>query len=85
MSDRTITTIETTIAVGSPKNVQLLTRSVSSANRTTAYQMKKIRMRSPGRIRLPNRRAIHSSVIAPMAPLSDSYRNSGWKPVVASG
>ena len=33
-SDRTITTIETTIAVGSPKNVQLLTRRVSSAKRT---------------------------------------------------
>ena len=72
------------IAVGMPKNVQLPVRRVSSRNRTTAYQMKKISSRSPGRIRGPQRRAIHSRVTAPRIPLIDSYRNSGWKPVVAS-
>ena len=47
--------------------------------------MKKMKNRSPGRIRAPHRRAIQSSVIAPTMPLIDSYRNSGWKNVVASG
>ena len=61
----TIAIAETSIAVGMPKKVQLSTRRVSSTNRTTAYQMRKIRNRSPGRIRLPNRRAIQSSVTAP--------------------
>ena len=81
----TITASDTIIAVGIPKKVQLSMRRVSSANRTAAYQMKKMRSRSPGRIRLPHRRAIQSSVTAPRTPLSDSYRNSGWNPVVASG
>ena len=84
-SETTITATETTIAVGIPKNVQLSMRRVSSANRTAAYQMKKMSTRSPGRIRLPHRRAIQSNVTAPRTPLIDSYRNSGWNPVVASG
>ena len=33
----------------------------------------------------PHRRAIQSSVEAPTIPVIDSYRNSGWKWVVASG
>ena len=47
--------------------------------------MSQIRNRSPGRIRGPQRRAIQSSVIAPRMPLTDSYRKSGWKPVVSGG
>ena len=80
-----ITIADTTIAVGTPKNVQLPARSVSSSSRTTAYQTRNRRNRSPGRRRAPHRRAIHSSVIAPMTPLSDSYRNNGWKNVVSTG
>ena len=77
--------IDTTIAVGIPKNVQLSVRSVSSSSRTTAYQTRNRRNRSPGRRRAPHRRAIQSRVTAPMIPLRDSYRNSGWKNVESTG
>src|SRR4029079_16996537 len=83
--DTTTPSDEMTIAVGTPKNVQFPVRRVSSAMRTIAYQIRNTRNRSPGRIRGPHRRAIHSSAIAPMIPLTDSYRNSGWKNVESKG
>ena len=84
-SDPTITSAEMIDGGRDPEHVQLPVRSVSSANRTAAYQIRKIRNRSPGRIRAPHRRAMYRSVTAPMIPLTDSYRNSGWKHVVSNG
>ena len=47
---------DTIWAIGTPKKVQLSCRKVSSAKRTTPYQMKKVRARSPGRSRSRNRK-----------------------------
>ena len=56
---------DTTCAVGTPKNVQLSWRRVSSANRTTPYQMKKTRTRSPGRSRSRSRKPSQMRTTAP--------------------
>ena len=75
----TMTATETTWAVGTPKNVQLSARSVSSTNRTMPYQMKKIRSRSPARSRRRRWKPSQIRTSAPRTPEIDSYRNSGWK------
>ena len=68
-----------------PKKVQLPVRMNSSTNRVAPYQTKKISSRSPGTSLAVRRLASHSSVAAPIRPDTDSYRNNGWKCVVASG
>ena len=75
--------VDTICAVGTPKNVQLPSRNASSVNRTAPYQMKKTSSRSPGRSRLRAWKPSQMRTIAPSAPDSDSYRNSGWNRVVS--
>ena len=72
-----MSTTDTTWAVGIPKKVQLSARSVSRLNRTTPYQMKKRRMRSPARDRRRMWNPSQMRTSAPMSPDSDSYRKSG--------
>ena len=77
--------IDTICAVGIPKNVQLSARRNSRAKRVVPYQMKKTSSRSPGRSHERSRYPRNTRNAAPSRPEIDSYRNSGWNRVVASG
>jgi len=72
-------------AAGTPPTTQLPVRRFSRRNRTIGYQMKKTRAWSPGRSGYGRRRDSQMRKSAPAIPLTDSYRKSGWKAVVASG
>ena len=72
-------------AVGMSPIRQLPIRRNSTRNRTRPIQMNMIPARSPIHSHGRGRLASQIKTSAPMSPLSDSYRKSGWKWVWSTG